>query len=115
MDVKAGGEGSGAVAAEDDGADVGVLRELFEDGAEGVDHGFCEGVEFGGAVDFDVGYVGGGECEVEILLLGIVGGCHFGRGFGVEFWWGGSSCWVFGRAMWVFWIVDSSCFWSGSL
>ena len=72
MDVEAGGEGARAGAGEDDCADGGVCGELGEDGAEGVDHGFCEGVEFGGAGDFDVGYVGEGEGQVEVFSFGVV-------------------------------------------
>jgi hypothetical protein len=58
---------------------------LVEDRAEGVDHGLCEGVEFLGAGDFDVGDVGGGEGEVEVWLFWVVGGSHVG--WWLWLWW----------------------------
>jgi hypothetical protein len=50
-----------------------------------VHHGLCEGVEFFGAADFDVGDVGGGEGEVEVWLFWVVGGSHVG--WWLWLWW----------------------------
>lgn len=60
--------------------DFGVGWELLEEGVEFELYGFFEGVEFGGVVDLDVGYIrgwGGGE---EVLVFGVL----FCEGY---FWW----------------------------
>lgn len=79
LDVETRREGAVAGAGEDDGADVGVMAEAVEEGAELAPDGLREGVELLGAVDLDVDDEGGRRGDEEVFV-GVVferGGGHF--------------------------------------
>lgn len=58
--VKARGEAATG-SGEDDGADVFIVAELVEDGADIGPHGIVDGIELLGAVELDMGDELGGE------------------------------------------------------
>ena len=57
-----------AGAAEHDGAEIGVVADLVEDGAELEPDGLRKGVEAGLAVDFDVGDEFGGRGDADVFV-----------------------------------------------
>ena len=69
-DVEASCEGAVAGAGDDDGAGFGVVGEEVDKRFEFVPHGSVEGVEFLGAVDFEMDDEGGGRGDVEVWCFG---------------------------------------------
>lgn len=68
LDIQPRSKRAVAGAAEHDGAEIGVVADLVEDGAELEPDGLRKGVEAGLAVDFNVGDEFGGRGDADVFV-----------------------------------------------